>query len=184
MQRQRPKPDINAPRDGKPIGLEITLPLKTYVFGGKFKVDINFKEACVDCGGKGFSKSEQCDVCKGDGFIQQVERRPGFMASTTKPCPRCGSLGVIGKDSCASCEGSGSVKAHREFEIDIPQETNIGTRFVKHGVGMSGVNGGRKGDVAVVVTGVAKPDTNKLSSNKVDLLKDLLEELGNGDEDT
>jgi molecular chaperone DnaJ len=180
----QPRPDINAPRNGKPIGLEIVIPLKTYLFGGKFKVKISFREACGDCSGKGFNEGTQCDMCGGTGAVQHVERRPGFMSSASRPCPKCGGIGQIGKDSCLSCSGSGGVQVNREFEIDIPEGVNIGNRIVKRGVGMSGINGGKKGDVGIVIAGVAKPNLNKVSSDKVDLLKDLLEELDNGDKNT
>lgn len=180
----RPKPDINAPRDGSPIVLETAIPLKIYLFGGKFKVNLRFREACSDCGGKGFHEYEECGDCHGTGVIQLNIRRPGFMTHTTSSCPKCKALGVIGKDTCSSCSGGGSVEAKRVLDIDISSEVELGARITKRGGGMSGINGGRSGDITVIITGVNKPNLNKVSSDKVDLLKDLLEGLDNGNQNT
>jgi len=178
---QRPrqqKPDLNAPKDGHFIGVEVELPLKHYVFGGKFKINLNYHEDCADCGGKGFSTGTECDVCNGEGYVQQVERRPGFMSSATRPCHKCGGLGQVSTNKCETCSGTGNHSViDKEFIFDIPKGSGIGAKIILSGVGRVGINGGRNGDIGIMITNIKQPVLNKLSPDKVDILKDLLEEL-------
>lgn len=177
--RPRPKkPDINAPRDGQFIGVEVELSLSNFLFGGQFKVTLSYNESCRDCAGKGFDKGETCDHCNGEGYMQRVQRRPGLMSSSMHPCPKCGGIGVSATDRCQSCDGNGHhLVQNREFEFVLPPGTTIGSKHTLPGVGRAGVNGGKDGDVGIMIVGIKKPDLNKLTPNKLDKLKELLGEL-------
>ena len=179
--RQRPqKPDLNAPRDGNMLGIEAQIPLKIFIFGGKYKVNFSYYEGCEICGGKGFEHGTECDMCHGEGYFNHVERKPGFMSSSTQPCPKCQAKGLMGTDTCASCKGAGNVVVeNKEFEFNIPPNATIGSRFALSGVGRAGLNGGRRGDVVIMVVGVAPPDLSKLTSGQMAELRFLLETLDN-----
>jgi len=174
------KPDINAPRVGKVIILETEVPLSIYLFGGKYKVKLSYHESCKDCGGKGFTVGEQCDECHGEGYIQHVERRPGFVSTSMRACGKCQGLGQISKDPCTTCNKSGNIFVKdREFVFNIPENANIGSRHVLKNVGRSGINGAEDGDIVIIIAGIKKPNVNKLTSDKLEQLKSLLEESGN-----
>jgi len=177
------KPDLNAPRDGQIIIIETDLPLHQFIFGGEYKIDVSYHEGCVDCGGKGFHDGTECDVCHGDGYIQQVERRPGFISSSMQPCSKCKGLGQVATTPCTSCGGNGRHYMQRkEFIFNIPKGAGVGSKFVLHGVGRSGLNGGRNGDVVMVINNIRPPDLNKLTSEQIESLKSLLEVLDNVNE--
>lgn len=182
-QRPRPqKPDLNAPQDGKFIALEVELPLKLFIFGGAFKAKISFHEGCVECGGKGFEEGQECDVCHGDGYVEQVERRPGFMSHATRPCPKCSGLGQMATKPCQVCNGSRRhYVENREILFDIPSGAGVGARFISHGTGRTGLNGGRDGDVGIIITNIKRPELNKLTPEEVESLKNLLEVLDNAE---
>jgi molecular chaperone DnaJ len=174
------KPDLNAPRDGSMLGIEAQIPLKIFIFGGKYKINFSYHEGCETCGGKGFEHGTECDMCHGEGYFNHVERRPGFMTSSTQPCPKCQARGIMGTDTCAHCKGSGNVTVeNKEFEFNIPPNATIGSRFALSGVGRAGLNGGRRGDVVMMVVGVAPPDLSKLTSGQMAELRFLLETLDN-----
>jgi len=184
FERRRPqKPDLNAPRDGQVIIIETGLPLYNFIFGGEHRIDISYHEGCVDCGGKGFHDGTECDLCHGEGYIQQVERRPGFVSSSMHPCSKCKGLGQVATTPCASCGGNGRHYMRRkEFVFAIPKGSGVGSKFVLHGVGRSGLNGGRNGDVVLIINNIEPPDLNKLTSEQIESLKSLLEVLDNANE--
>lgn len=182
--RPRPrKPDLNAPRDGQFIGLEVELPLSVFLFGGTFPVKISYHEGCETCGGKGFEHGTECDLCNGEGYIEQVERRPGFVSSAMRPCQKCQAKGLMGTDTCTTCGGSGNILVHnKEFIFDVPAGASVGAKLIKNSAGRTGLNGGRRGDVGIMVTGITPPDLNKLTPEQVGELKSLLEVLDNANE--
>lgn len=182
---QPQKPDLNAPVNGRFIGLEIELSLKAFVFGGKFRTKASYHEGCEACGGKGFNSGEECPNCRGVGVVQHVERSPGFMSTSSAPCPNCGGLGVVSTDKCKVCNGNRSVFVENKvIEFDVPAGVKFGSKIVIPSAGRAGLNGGRRGDVVVFVKGVKLPPLNKVSSDKVEQLKALLEELDSGGQGT
>ena len=175
------RPDPNAPRDGKPIILEAVLPLKLFLFGGKYKAVLSYSEACSDCTGRGFTDGEQCDLCHGHGMITKVERRPGFMSQQTIPCNKCQGTGMISTKKCESCRGTASkIIKNKEVIFDIPHDVNIGERFTAPGAGRTGLNGGVNGDIIIVIVGIKRPNINNLTSEELEQLKALLEVADNG----
>ena len=178
--RQPQKPDLNAPRDGKFIVMEVEIPLSLFLFGGNYKATLSYHEGCSDCDGKGFDKGTECDVCNGMGYVQHVENMPGFTTHATRPCNKCNGLGQIPTEQCQSCKGSGNVYVeNKEIIFDIPQGPPIGSRFVASGKGRVGLNGGRNGDVGIIVSNVKRPDLNKLTPKQVEQLENLLGVLDN-----
>jgi molecular chaperone DnaJ len=184
--RSRPqKPDLNKKVDGQIIILETEIPLHTFIFGGDFVVKLSYHEGCDECGGKGFFKGTDCDVCKGDCYVHHVEKRPGFVASSSRPCPKCNAIGVIGTDLCIKCSGSGKVFVkEKEFEFNIPVGIDINSRLGLSGVGRAGLNGGRRGDIVIIITGIKKVDLNNLTDDKLYQLTNLLKELDNDHKST
>lgn len=179
--RQRPqKPDLNSPRNGSILGVETQIPLKIFIFGGKFKIKLSYHEGCNICGGKGFEHGVECDHCHGEGYVQHIERRPGFTSSSTQPCPKCQAKGIMGTDNCTSCKGSGNTSVeNKEFEFDIPPGAQIGSRFVLSQAGRTGLNGGSNGDVVMVVVGIEPLNINNLTNAQIAELRFLLETLDN-----
>lgn len=156
-QPERQKPNFNAPRDGALIQTQIRLPLKLFLFGGKLRFRTSYYESCTDCGAKGFTEGEECTTCQGYGTQQHVERRPGFQSVSTRPCPECHGRGIKPLDKCEACKGSGKrLVEDKEFLFDIPENVEIGQRLFLSGQGRKGVNGGRDGDVVILIIGVDK----------------------------
>lgn len=172
------KPDPNQPINGRFLGIEVVLPIKTFLLGGTYKLTTNYDEGCTDCGGKGFITSTDCGQCGGIGFVERVVQQANFRSVSSGPCPSCRGLGVMPKDTCETCEGSGKHRVTgREIFFEIPPGAPPGAKFIKKGEGRVGLNGGRQGDVAIMVGGIERLDLNKLSDEQVDTLKEILDEL-------
>jgi len=179
--RPRPrKPDLNAPRDGQFIGVEVSLPIKTFIFGGKHEINLSYHEGCEDCGGKGFKTGTTCEICNGDGYVQQVQKRPGFVSSSMGPCPSCNGLGQVSTDRCGSCAGRGNINViDKKFLFDLPPGSGPGTKHILNEAGRAGLNGGRRGDVGIMVVGLKRPELSNLSKEQIEELKKLVEALDN-----
>lgn len=172
------KPDFNSPKDGSFLGIEIILPLKLFIFGGEHKVTTEYHESCIDCNGNGFivgDAAKKCDACGGEGYVQHIERRAGFQSMHTGPCAKCRGTGLDSTDRCVTCKGSGNVYVkNKEFLFDVPPGAGIGKKFILEGVGRIGVNGGRPGDVGIMVVGIESLDISKLTSEQTEQLKSIL----------
>jgi len=68
-----------------------------------------------------------------------------------EPCPTCGGSGEIAGATCHNCQGTGVVVSARKLEVRIPAGAHDGTRVRIAGEGSSGIGGGPRGDVYVVV---------------------------------
>lgn len=165
------------PMDGSFITAEASIPLSLYLFGGKFTTSLSFHESCGSCGGKGFTESEECDLCKGVGFREQIIQRPGFVSRSTVGCSKCQGRGIIGTKGCEKCNSKGTLFEEKEFIFDIPQNVSIGSKVILKEAGRAGINGGRRGDVGFIIAGLQKGTLNKLTPNKLEQLKNLLGEL-------
>ena len=177
--RQRPrKPDFDLPKDGSFLGIEVTIPLKIFIFGGTHTVSPYYQESCTDCGGNGFivdKNSEKCTVCKGEGYVQHIQRRAGFQSMHTGPCDHCRGTGLESTQKCSTCKGIGSVYVQdREFSFEVSSGSTIGTKIILEGVGRIGVNGGRTGDVGIMVVGIESLDISKLTDEQVGQLENIL----------
>jgi len=172
------RPDPNRPIDGQFIGVEVELPLQLFIFGGEYILKLNYSENCDVCSGKGYTHGTKCEECKGEGYVQHVERRPGFQSISSVPCQKCRGTGMQAVDKCEKCSGSGNlVINNKEFVFTLPENIKIGSRFMLHEAGRRGVNGGKRGDVGVVVVGIKAVDVNKLSTDRIEQLKTLLKEV-------
>lgn len=169
------RPDVNAPKEGSFLGVEVSIPLKLFVFGGSHEINLSYHEVCEGCAGRRFSGGTECHVCKGTGQVQQVLRRPGFQSIQSVACGNCGGKGFENTETCSTCRGVGhKVVQDRPFSFDVRAGAGAGTKYVFEGVGRKGVNGGRAGDIVIMVTGVEPLDFTKVTEEQIKQLKDIL----------
>jgi molecular chaperone DnaJ len=178
--RMRPqKPDFNSPKDGSFLGIEVVIPLKIFVFGGTHTITVSYQESCSDCAGNGFivgdGEEKKCSECNGEGFVQHIQRRAGFQSMHTGPCDKCHGTGLEFTERCPTCKGTGSVyQPDKEFSFEVPQGSGIGTKIILKDVGRRGVNGGKNGDVGIMIVNIEASDLSKLTDEQVEQLKELV----------
>ena len=66
-------------------------------------------------------------------------------------CPQCKGTGTVGKGICPKCHGTGRVLETKRFDVTIPKGVREGQRIRLAGQGATGIGGGPKGDLYLVV---------------------------------
>jgi len=66
-------------------------------------------------------------------------------------CPQCRGTGTVGKTICPKCHGTGRVLESKRFDVTIPKGVREGQRIRLTGQGGTGIGGGPKGDLYLVV---------------------------------
>lgn len=144
----------NSPQNGADLRLNLKIDFEEAAFGVKKEVKISHLETCDECkgtGAKAGSEPETCPTCGGTGRVQQVTQTPlgSFRQITT--CPKCNGAGKINKNPCPKCKGDGRLEVERTLTINIPAGVDNGSRIGLSGEGNCGKNGGRSGDLIVVL---------------------------------
>jgi len=70
---------------------------------------------------------------------------------TEEPCTACGGTGRVGNRVCTICNGAGGKVINKRLEVKIPAGVRNGSRIRIAGEGGSGLAGGSKGDLYLVV---------------------------------
>lgn len=145
----------NAPQRGRDTQSSVVISFEEAAKGCKKTVQINRVEDCKECGGSGAAKgtsAEVCPECHGQGQVQVQQRTAFGVMSTTRACSRCGGTGKVIKTPCGVCGGKGKVRRNNKVEIDIPAGIDDRQIINVRGYGDAGLNGGRTGDLKVVVS--------------------------------
>ena len=144
----------NSPQNGADLRLNLEIEFEEAVFGVKKEVKISHLETCDECNGTGSakgSKPETCPTCKGRGNVQQVMKTPLGSFSQITTCPQCHGTGKINSNPCKKCHGDGRLETERTLHINIPAGVDNGSRIGLANEGNCGKNGGRTGDLIVVL---------------------------------
>lgn len=146
---QQPIPRIQPGRDAL---VDVTIDLKTTVFGGTIQTEVQTFGLCQTCKGSGSEDGKQpvqCPICKGEGFVKQVARTLLGQMMTTVPCERCEGHGTIIEHPCSECQGHGRVRVRRKVGVTVPAGVSDGTRLRLASQGEVGEGGGAAGDLYV-----------------------------------
>ena len=137
-------------RRGNDILYRMALSLEDAYFGGEKEEEVKRKEKCGECGGTGMAKGSKlvkCDVCHGNGQVQQTSRTPFGHFTQIAVCPKCGGEGEIIEKPCKKCHGTGVVEKRRKIKVKIPKGVRDGTRLRLAGEGEAGERGVPPGDM-------------------------------------
>jgi len=113
-------------------------------------IELSRKEICDTCGGEGIkpgTTKKKCATCGGQGKIRRTQ---GFFSMVTV-CPACRGEGKTAEHLCESCGGQGLRNKKRKVEVKIPSGVVDGSYLKMRGEGNTGLNGGRTGDLYVVI---------------------------------
>ncbi|PLS30955.1 molecular chaperone DnaJ [Bifidobacterium margollesii] len=147
---QGPVPRTQPGRDSL---ANVTIDLKTAIFGGTAHVDIRTMALCPDCKGSGSAGGAPttCPDCQGRGFVQKVVRTMIGQMMSSAPCERCEGHGTIIENPCPSCMGHGRVRSKRNVGVSIPAGIHDDTRLRLASQGEVGECGGTAGDLYIDV---------------------------------
>ena len=145
-----PSYDPNAPEDGRNVQINLAVSFNESLFGVVKEFDIDIEDVCDECHGSGAEKGhtiEKCQYCNGTGLFRQQNGNI-FMQST---CMYCHGVGYKNAHPCHKCYGSKRVTKKKHVSVKIPAGVDSGTRLCDAGKGQSGINGGKNGDLYIIV---------------------------------
>lgn len=144
-----------APR-GDDVEIELRLTFAESVFGATKEVEVDADVPCEACAGSGAAPGtgrEQCPQCRGSGRLREVSSLGGFgQFIRTSTCSMCRGRGTVVAHPCPDCAGSGRRRARRKVKVEVPAGIAHGQRLRLSGEGGAGAQGGRSGDLYVLVT--------------------------------
>ena len=135
---------------GADLQYNMEISFEQAAFGNTSEIEIPRLETCGQCGGIGAKSAkdvEVCQVCQGSG--QQRMQQGFFSVATT--CTRCHGMGKTIRNPCPKCHGAARVRRHRKLRVNIPAGVDTGHRLKLSGEGEDGINGGRKGDLYILI---------------------------------
>jgi molecular chaperone DnaJ len=134
---------------GRDIEHEMTIDLISALKGFETELSMQKIKACQVCKGSGTdpnSPMTTCSTCGGSGRLNVAEGPMQF----TKACPNCEGHGKKGKP-CVQCGGSGQVLGMEKIRVTIPQGVKEGSKVRVAGKGEPGFNGGKPGDLYLII---------------------------------
>jgi molecular chaperone DnaJ len=150
---------VAAPR-GDDVEARLTLTFTEAVFGVSREVEVRAEQTCETCAGSGARSGtgrETCPQCHGTGRVREVSSLGGFgQFVRTTTCNVCRGQGSIVKEPCETCRGTGRTRGARTVKVDVPAGIAHGQRLRIMGEGGAGAQGGRAGDLYVLLT--VQPD--------------------------
>ena len=138
------------PRQGEDLKYHLELSFTEAALGGAKVIEVPRKKACPACQGSKAQPPSQpapCGACQGSG---QVRNRQGFI-NLPRTCTDCNGDGVVVSDPCRNCRGTGKVQAMERVTVTVPPAVLDGQRLRLAGEGEPGENGGKAGDLFVLV---------------------------------
>ncbi|MBT4288578.1 MAG: molecular chaperone DnaJ [Deltaproteobacteria bacterium] len=135
---------------GSDLSYNMDLTFEQAAFGYTTELVIPRLEQCEDCNGTGAKSQrdiEVCPVCSGSG--QQRIQQGFFSVATT--CSHCKGTGKVIKKPCPKCNGKGRYNIRKKLKVNIPAGIDTGARVKLTGEGEAGVNGGRRGDLYLMI---------------------------------
>lgn len=148
------RPNPNAPQRGSDLRLDIQLDFLEACFGAQKEIKFDHLEPCEICAGSGLDKDAKdtvCPTCGGHGRVQQSTRTVLGSFTSVTVCPTCHGSGKNPKAACKNCKGLGAIQKEKTLKIKIPQGVDSGSKIRLANEGDAGKNGGRSGDLYVVL---------------------------------
>ena len=140
----------NTKSRGSDMQMQLTIDFLESVLGAKKEIKINRTFLCSNCHGTGAdtpSDFKTCSACNGRG---QIEKRVAVF-STITTCDVCYGKGKIVSKACHICRGSGYETKEVNESLDIPCGIMSGQSLVLNGYGMPSLNGGKNGDLYILI---------------------------------
>ena len=150
----------NSRYDGDDVTYNLGLTFKEAMFGCEKEITINRIEECASCKGTGAKNGTEYEVCKkcnGTGKINVFQNTAFGRMQSTRICDECKGTGKKVKELCKDCGGKGYTKQKRTIKIKVPAGVDNGQMMTYYNEGDAGRNGGRKGNLIIVLNVAQSP---------------------------
>src|SRR5215210_3208448 len=128
-------------RRGQDALIRVEVDLAEATFGTTKDLQVETAATCPTCSGQGTAPGTSpkvCDICRGQGQVQQVTRSFLGQVMTARPCAACQGFGTVIPQPCVECGGDGRVRTRRTLKVKIPPGVAGGTRIQLAGGGPAG----------------------------------------------
>jgi molecular chaperone DnaJ len=144
-----PTNDGRVAEHGADLNATLTVPFQEAMHGARRQVIVTRHDVCSACVGRGFVHTPEgrCGQCHATGKVRWARGHMVF----SKPCSACGATGKLRQERCAVCAGQARVVRTDAVGVEVPPGTADGTCLRVAGKGHAGRNGGRTGDLYVMV---------------------------------
>ena len=136
---------------GRDIGMELSLTMEEAYRGIEKTINIKKEVNCEACKGSKTEPGHQPENCKQCGGSGKIRRTQGFFSISTS-CPVCQGSGKIITHPCKKCRGKGRISEKKEIQVHIPPGVDTGNKIRISGEGEEGRNGGRPGDLYILIS--------------------------------
>ncbi len=134
---------------GEDIEIQITIDLKTSMYGGKEDIEIQKRSVCESCDGVWGTGKTSCDTCSGTGQTIHTSQTPFGVIQQTRACGECDGTGEIFTHTCSECGGAKRVLQKHQLQVDIPAGIDDGMIIKLAEEGHDGTGSNPSGDVYV-----------------------------------
>ena len=138
------------PAAGSDIETRVNMTLAEAATGVTKEVKVMRQVRCTTCSGSGAAAGTKPEVCQHCGGRGQVMHSQGFLMISTV-CPVCRGQGKVVRKPCPDCDGSGTEEEADTLQIQIPAGVEDGATLRLMGRGEASPNGGRAGNLYVVL---------------------------------
>lgn len=140
----------SSPRKGGDLLYNARLTFEEALKGKEISLRVERDSVCEICGGSGAQPRttvKECPTCGGAGTVSENQG----LFSITRTCPSCRGKGSVAAQPCRACVGTGRSARLSEERLKIPAGVIDGTKLRFKGKGQPGKNGGKPGDLYVIV---------------------------------
>lgn len=148
----------------KPTQLIINISIKEAFNGCVKNIFYQRERFCEACNGSGSADDdyEQCDKCKGHGFVQI---NMGFFTNRMQ-CDKCNGIGKIIKNKCKKCKGKGFFVENINKKVKINKYTDTGEYIIDKNAGNQDLKTKTFTDLYIIFS-VNDDDTYKKRNNDI-----------------
>ena len=141
--------DAGKPEAGADLHATLAVSFTEAMHGVQRQVVVTRQEICLACRGTGTVSTPEarCVPCHGSGSVRWARGHMLF----SKPCAACAGTGRQRQQRCGACNAQGRVVRTEGVSIVMPPGTADGERLRVAEKGHAGRQGGRTGDLYVLV---------------------------------
>jgi molecular chaperone DnaJ len=139
---------------GQDIVYNLEITLEEAAKGAEKEILVRRTEKCEVCGGSGASPGtspKTCAKCSGTGEVRNMRKNTFVMYVQVTPCAACRGRGTLIESPCQKCDGTGLVGKRRKINVKVPAGIDEGYQLRLRGEGEMAPNGGKAGDLYVLV---------------------------------
>lgn len=164
-------------RRGSDVRIRLKLSLEEIANGVTKNLKIPTFMPCEHCKGTGAKDGvafATCQTCHGTGTVYEQVQSFFGVETVQSTCPTCEGTGKVITEPCQYCHGEGVVRKDEQVSFTIPAGVSDGQTLTLRGHGNAPRNGGRRGDLLVVIEELKHPELIRDGSDVIyNLMLDL-----------